>query len=171
MPPLAPSSTQRLRPARKTAPPMYVEHCAPLPKGWRETYPIRWTLDPNAEDHCEACSTFAGEYENWEVMSIKTNGAMPGCFPGCVFEGEYGAPDRRLRIVHQLETAGMPQENRAVRTTRTESETPQLHQGGAIACGYKCQCEVEIKIGGSWIRLEWPFRGVREERRSRQSAV
>lgn len=30
---------------------------------------------------------------------------------------------------------------------------------GLIACGKRCNCEVEINIGGEWIRLESPFRG------------
>ena len=29
---------------------------------------------------------------------------------------------------------------------------------GMVACGKKCKCEVEIRIGGEWIRLESPFR-------------
>lgn len=32
---------------------------------------------------------------------------------------------------------------------------------GLIACGKHCKCEVEVKIGGEWIRLESPFRGER----------
>lgn len=29
---------------------------------------------------------------------------------------------------------------------------------GMVACGRKCKCEVEIRIGGDWIRLESGFR-------------
>jgi hypothetical protein len=54
-----------------------------LPDQWRATLPTRWVLNPAHPQHCEACLSFAGEYDNWRDMVDKTNGAEPGFFPAC----------------------------------------------------------------------------------------
>lgn len=54
-----------------------------LPGDWQMTLPVRRVLNPAKPHHCDACLSFAGEYENCQAMLEKTQGASPGFFPAC----------------------------------------------------------------------------------------
>jgi len=54
---------------------------ATLPDYWRNL-PVRWMLNPERPDHCEACRAYAGEYASQEEMEKKIGAAFPGYFPG-----------------------------------------------------------------------------------------
>jgi hypothetical protein len=60
-----------------------------LPDDWDRTLAIRWVLDPEHPEHCEACLAYAGEYLTRGKMSVALGGSEPGYFPHCVKRGGY----------------------------------------------------------------------------------
>ena len=103
-------------------PTRYTTDGTALPENWH-MLPIRWVLNPDHPDHCEACLAYAGEYESDGHMTRKVGGAQPGYFPGCI------RLDQHYHITF-------------------ESDSTKLR-----ACGEKCQCWLEVLVEGEWKRM------------------